>query len=114
MNTQTFILSPAPVARKHKIRGIASLVAGVISAAAVGIVMAIIDGIKIVPETWDLATIMSMVLLVAGVFVLIGLGLGISGVVDRCSKKAFPVLGLTLNAAIVAFYVTLVVIGLRN
>lgn len=43
---------------------------------------------------------------------LIGIALGFFGAVDHSSKKVYPVLGLILNVAILALFVTMVLIGL--
>jgi hypothetical protein len=41
-----------------------------------------------------------------------GIALGLFGAVDHSSKKVYPVLGLILNVAILALFVTMVLIGL--
>lgn|SRR5262249_10189407 len=44
---------------------------------------------------------------------LVGIGLGIEGVVDKTSKKIFPILGLVIGAGTLAISVGAVVIGIR-
>lgn len=107
METQT-------VARRHKGQGIASFVIGTLSApVVVGLVgLAAMQHIKTGKVSPEMAMVLGLGLVAVIVIDLVGIGLGIFGVVDRASKKAFPTLGLVLNAAIVAFFAALVVIGL--
>jgi len=62
----------------------------------------------------------SWVVVVVGLFLLFGLGmsllgieLGITGLIQRDRKRAFPILGLVLNSAIAVVLVVVVVSGVR-
>jgi len=44
---------------------------------------------------------------------LVGIGLGIAGLIDKTSKKTFPILGLVIGAGTLAISVGVVLIGIR-
>jgi hypothetical protein len=45
---------------------------------------------------------------------LVGIGLGIAGVCDRASKKAFPVLGIVIGTGVLLLSGAIIVIGLAT
>jgi hypothetical protein len=99
--------------RRHKGTGIASFIIGITCVvcvlALVGAAGVMTQSGKLTPE---LNVILGLGMLSACLVDMIGIGLGLFGAVDRSSKKAFPVLGLSLNIGILVLFASLVVIGL--
>jgi hypothetical protein len=99
--------------RTHKGKGIASFAIGVTS---VIVFMALIGTAGVMTQTGKLTPELNVVIglgmFAACLLDLIGIGLGLSGAVDRGSKKTYPALGLALNVAILALFVALLIIGL--
>jgi hypothetical protein len=100
--------------RSHKGPGIASFVIGLLSVWAVIALIGVASVVQI--KTGKVAELPEEFEVVAGlgvlgvVFVmLIGIGLGIFGAVDRASTKAFPIFGLIVNVAMVALFIAVLV-----
>jgi hypothetical protein len=95
--------------RRHKGTGIASFVIGITSVISV---LALIGAAGLIKPTPELHMFLGLGVIFACLVDFIGIGLGFFGAVDRSSKKAFPVLGLSLNIGILVIFASLVVIGL--
>jgi hypothetical protein len=100
--------------RTHNGLGIASFVIGVGSVVAVVALIAVatVWQIKTGKLTPELNMIVGLGMLSVAFVDLIGLGLGVSGAVDRASTKTFPALGLTLNIAMLVLFAACVAAGL--
>jgi hypothetical protein len=109
----TIAMENQAIIRRHKGTGIASFIIGVTCVisvlALVGAAGVMTQSGKLTPE---LNVLLGLGILSAGLVDMIGIGLGLFGAVDRSSKKAFPVLGLSLNIGILVVFASLVVIGL--
>jgi hypothetical protein len=95
----------------HKSRGIASFIIGVTCI----IVTALLVGIAMSKTEPARPMIIALGALASGMLCadLIGIALGFFGAKDRSSKKLYPLLGLTLNVAVLMGFVVLALIGLR-
>lgn len=109
----TMTLENQTVVRTHKGTGIASFIIGV---TCVVVVVALIGFAGVMTNTGRATPELNMIIglgMISACFIdLIGIGLGVFGAADRSSKKVYPVLGLTLNALVVALFVALLIIGL--
>src|SRR5882762_7901443 len=94
----------------HKWQGIASSIIGVtsiiINLPLVGIAM---SGTEPLSHMISALQVLSNVMLCAN---LIGIALGFFGAKDRSSRKLYPLLGLSLNVAILMTFVVLALVGL--
>ena len=94
----------------HKWQGIASSIIGVtsiiITLLLVGIAMSGTEPPR--PMTTALGVLSSGMLCAN----LIGIALGFFGAKDRSSRKLYPLLGLTLNVAVLMAFVALALVGL--
>jgi hypothetical protein len=104
--------NPATI-RTHNGKGIASFIIGVIS---VVFILALIGTAGVMTKAGTMTPQLTVLLglgMISACFVdLIGIGLGISGAVERSSKKVYPVLGLALNVGILVLFGALLVVGL--
>jgi len=94
----------------HKLQGIASSIIGVTSI----IITLLLVGIAMSGTEPPRPMITALGVLSSGMLCasLIGIALGFFGAKDRSSRKLYPLLGLTLNAAIPMAFVALALIGL--
>jgi hypothetical protein len=99
--------------RAHSGKGIASFIIGVISFM---FILALIGTAGVMTKAGTMTPQFTMLLglgMISACFVdLIGIGMGVSGAVDRSSKKVYPVLGLALNVGILVLFGALLVVGL--
>ncbi len=99
--------------RTHNGKGIASFIIGVTSAV---FVLALIGTSAVMTKAGTMTPQFTILLglgMISACFVdLIGIGLGISGAVDRSSKKVYAVLGLALNVGILVLFGVLLAVGL--
>ncbi len=56
--------------------------------------------------------VVGLVLIFCGLLVVISIGLGIAGLLDRSSKKAFSVLGLCLSIGLLIIIIGIIILGL--
>jgi hypothetical protein len=106
---------PPPVEQKQSIMGIISLVLAVIASIIMCVDVALIAGItggtNIIPETRLLDAGLSCI---AAIIAITGLGLGIAAVIQKNTKRVFPILGLVFNGLYLLGYCGLVAINLFN
>ena len=94
----------------HKWQGIASSVIGAASILFNSLLFAIaMSGTKPPGPMSTALLVLSSAMLCANV---IGIVLGFLGAKDRSSRQLYPLLGLTLNVAILTIFVVLAVVGL--
>ena len=95
----------------HKWKGIASAIIGVTSI----IITLLLVGIVMSGTEPPRPTIAALGVLSSGMLYgnLIGIVLGFLGAKDRSSSKLYPILGLTLNVAVLIAFVALAFVGLK-
>jgi Family of unknown function (DUF6142) len=98
------------VIRIHKWQGIASFIIGATSIIITSLLFGIAMSGTELPRPMSTAlSVLSSGMLFANV---IGIAFGSFGAKDRLSRKLYPLLGLTLNVAILMTFVVLALVGL--
>lgn len=109
----TMTMESPTVLRSHKSSGIASFIIGVTCVIAM---MAMVATAGVMTNAGRATPEFNMIVglgMISACFIdLIGIVLGVFGAADRSSKKVYPVLGLVLNALVVALFAVLVAVGL--
>jgi len=98
--------------RRHNGLGIASFILSL----AVFFVLFIGMGAGMIVQASGRATqpvfvMVGLFIVLAGLLAVIGIGLGIAGLLDPESKKAFPALGVILSGGLVLLTTTLIILG---
>jgi hypothetical protein len=113
--TPPVIPPPPPLGQKHSTLGIISLIlaflAAIILCVNVALIVGITGGTNITTEVQLLDAGLSCI---AAIIAITGLGLGIAAVLQKNTKRLFPILGLVLNGLYLLVYCGLVAFNLLN
>ena len=106
----TITMDNQAVIPTHKWRGIASSIIGATSIIVTALLVGIVLSRTALPRHMIIAfQVLSSGMLCAN---LIGIALGFFGAKDRASRKLYPLLGLTLNVAVLMAFLALALVGL--
>jgi hypothetical protein len=102
--------------RRHSGFGIGSFVIALAAGVALFVLVAVAGYLEFstpggVDENSVTATLFGLLMLGAGLLLLLGVALGIAGAMDREHKRVFAVLGLGMNALVLAGVVALLILG---
>ena len=109
----------SPVRRRHSGMGIASFVIGLISVLSIvgvlglAVAMNVANGGVAPDDTAPQVVMLGLLMILAGMICLVGLGLGIAAAMQKNRRRALGVIGICLNGPVALIFLLVIILGLK-